>query len=76
VGAIVPCASNCTGIDIILYLLPGDLRRDSEPRRLFALFESLRSSGERSLRTLDRELAMESGCAVLEFLSRCGCNVV
>jgi hypothetical protein len=25
---------NCTGIDIILYLLPGYLRRYSEPRRL------------------------------------------
>jgi hypothetical protein len=78
----VRCGSNCTGIDILLYLLPGDLRRYSEPRRLSDCPESLwreeslritnsrQRAREKSLRTLDRELAMESGPVTIS-LSPC-----
>jgi hypothetical protein len=60
-GAMVSCGGDCTQIARILCLLPGDLRSTSEPLRLSVSPE--RAFGDRSLRTRDRELAMESDAA-------------
>jgi hypothetical protein len=61
VGATLHCGSCSTGNDRHLHLLPGDLRRQTEPLRLSDGSESLLCCpGKRSLQTLARELAMES----------------
>ena len=69
VSAIVHCGSNCTGNNSILYLLPGDLWRCSQPTRLYGSPESLwRAFRLKTQTLLNRELTMESGAKYPAYL--------